>query len=103
MGNLIVGQHFGAWRPYVGAGVGAARLSINSDYADGLDDSDWAAAGQVFTGIDYNFTERLSLGARYRFQYIGSTDYNDGIGDPVKVGSLQSHNIEAVLKMRFGN
>ena len=70
---------------------------------DGLDDSDWAAAGQVFTGIDYNFTEQLSLGARYRFQYIGSTDYDDGIGDPVEVGSLQSHNIEAVLKMRFGN
>ena len=29
MGNLIVGQHFGAWRPYVGAGAGAARLSLN--------------------------------------------------------------------------
>ena len=68
-----------------------------------MDDSDWAAAGQVFTGLDYNFTDRLSLGGRYRFQYIGSTDYLDGIDDPVEIGSLQSHSIEAVLKMRFGN
>ena len=103
MGNVIVGQHYGAWRPYVGAGVGAARVSIDSDFLSGLHDDDWAAAGQLLAGVDYSFTDTVSLGGRYRFQYIGSTDYSDGDGDPVELDALKSHSIEAVLKVRFAN
>lgn len=104
MGNAILGTQFGAWRPYVGAGVGAARVGLNVDTGGGTgaNDSDWTWAAQAFAGVDYNFSQNMSLGARYRYQYIGGSHYSDFDGDPVSIDHVSSHSLEAVLKMRFG-
>tara|TARA_R110000868_G_scaffold42434_1_gene143564 strand:+ start:99 stop:806 length:708 start_codon:yes stop_codon:yes gene_type:complete len=105
MGNVIVGQQYGRWRPYVGVGAGAGHVALDIDFTGsslGIDDNDWAFAGQAFAGLDFDVTEMVSLGARYRYQRVGSTDYKDTDGDPVSVDSFGNHSIDAVLKVKFG-
>lgn len=104
MGNVIIGNHYDRWRPYLGAGLGAAHVSLDISTAlpSDLDDSDWAFAAQAFAGLDYSLTDTVSLGARYRYVHIGSTDYTDTGGSPVSLDSFGSQAVEAVLKVKFG-
>ncbi|MFV0297891.1 MAG: outer membrane protein [Hyphomicrobiaceae bacterium] len=102
MSNAIVGEHFGAWRPYAGIGVGAARVSLEADFASGLDDNDWALAAQAFVGLDYRLTNRLSIGGRYSYLHIGPTNYMDKNNRPVKLHGVDAGNFELNLKYRFG-
>ena len=103
MGNLIFGHQWGALRPYVGVGAGGARVAANvNDFLSGVNDSAWTWGAQAFAGIDFTVTRNVSLGARYRFQYIGPTNMSDGDGDPIHNHAFTAHSIEAVLKMSFG-
>lgn len=105
MGNLIAGQQYDRWRPYVGVGAGAAHVDLDitiPTLPNDLDDSDWAFAAQAFVGLDYSLTDTVSLGARYRYLHISSTDYSDEAPDPVSIDSFGNHSIEAALKVRFG-
>lgn len=107
MGNVIVGQDMGAIRPYIGAGAGGANLSLDVDLAaaglNAVDESQWTWAAQVFAGADFQLNDRTSIGGRYRYQWIGSTDYTDTGGNPVALDQFGGHSIEAVLKVSFGN
>lgn len=104
MGNVIVGNQYDRWRPYIGIGAGAAHLDLDVVVTglDNIDDSDWAFAGQAFAGVDFSLTDTVSLGARYRYLHVGSTDYSDTAGDAVSVDSFGTHSIEAALKVKFG-
>lgn len=105
MGNVIIGNHYDRWRPYLGAGVGAAHVALDvsgTALPDDLDDNDWAFAAQAFVGVDYSLTDAVSLGARYRYLHVGSTDYTDDGDDPVSVDPFGNHSVEAVLKVKFG-
>lgn len=75
--------------PYVGGGIGAARVSLHK--ADSLQvnpverginhfnsnrsDSSWAFAAQVKAGLRYNFCERFHIFAEYRYVYVDSANY----------------------------
>lgn len=75
--------------PYVGGGIGAARLSLHK--ADSLqvepieagvnhfnssrDDSSWAFAAQAKAGLRYNFCQRFHIFAEYRYLYIDASNY----------------------------
>ncbi len=75
--------------PYVGGGIGAARLSL--DKADSLQvepveagvnhfnsdrcDSTWAFAAQVKAGLRYNFCQMFHIFAEYRYLYVDSSNY----------------------------
>ncbi|WP_306258062.1 outer membrane protein [Pararhizobium sp. IMCC21322] len=105
MGNVIVGQQYDRWRPYVGVGAGAARVDLDITIPalpNNLHDNDWAFAGQAFVGLDYSLTDTVSLGARYRYLHIASTDYADEAPDPVSIDSFGTHSIEAAVKVKFG-
>lgn len=102
MGNVILGNHYGAWRPYVGGGIGGTRVSLDVDFMSGVDDSDWAFSAQAFAGVDYQVSDRVSIGGRYRYQHIGATDFADGNGFPVDLDPVNAHSVEFVVKYRFG-
>lgn len=106
-GNVIVGQQWGSFRPYLGVGAGAARVALSvpagSFGPDGVDDSDWTWMAQAFAGVDFMITNNLSLGARYRFQYTGKTSFADDGGTPLGLDAFGAHSVEAVLKIRFGH
>jgi opacity protein-like surface antigen len=89
---------------YIGLGGGIAHVNPNIDIGgnNGMNDTDTTWAAQAFLGVDLQLTDNLSLGGRYRYQHIGSTDYLDFDGDPVSVDHISAHSIEAVLKVRFG-
>jgi opacity protein-like surface antigen len=106
MVNLLVGHQFGAFRPYVGVGGGIAYVSLDDvtspSLNDPLDDSDTTWGAQAFAGVDFSLTANTSLGARYRYQYIGDTSFVDEAGDTVDIDHIQSHSLEAVLRFSFG-
>lgn len=106
MGNLVInlGNPAGVIRPYAGVGAGGVRISLdNIDIGggDGVDDDDWTWGVQTFLGADIAVSQNVSVGARYRFQYIGETNFVDFDGDPVSIDHVTAHSIEGVLKIRF--
>ena len=68
------------WTPYIGGGIGWAKLDLNTP---GLPTSDYddAIAYQVIGGVAYDVTSQLSIDAQYRFMgtsdaTISGADYN---------------------------
>jgi opacity protein-like surface antigen len=106
MGNLVInlGNPAGKIRPYAGVGAGGVRLSLdNIDIGggDGVNDDDWTWGAQAFFGADIAVSQNVSVGARYRFQYVGETNFEDFDGDPVSIDHVTAHSIEGVIKIRF--
>jgi len=75
--------------PYVGGGLGAARISLykaDSLQVDPLeeginhfnsdrDDSSWAFAAQAKAGLRYNFCRLFHVFVEYRYLYVDSSNY----------------------------
>jgi opacity protein-like surface antigen len=75
--------------PYVGGGIGAARVSLHK--ADSLqveppeagvnhfnsnrNDSSWAFAAQAKIGVRYNFCQMFHIFAEYRYLYVDAANY----------------------------
>ena len=58
------------WTPYVGLGIGAARIILDTTSISGdplIDDTDWVFAGQVGLGSGYRISDHLTLDLGYRF------------------------------------
>lgn len=80
------------FKPYVGAGIGAAVLSISNatstqtvpaevginHYNSDRDSTDSVFAGQVKAGLSVNFTPNFSMFGEYRWLYLANSDYNFG-------------------------
>lgn len=82
------------WTPYVGGGLGMARIDV-----DGDDDS--VFAWQLMAGLDYE-PESIPMtvwGVRYRYLGAQDADINSG-GTPVEV-EYDNHSIEATARFRF--
>lgn len=106
MANFVVGTDYGSFRPYVGAGLGAAHVSADMAldplvFPDALDDSDWVFAGQAFAGVNVALSETMTVGARYRYQMIGETNFTDEGDDPVEADSFDLQSVELVLTVGF--
>ncbi|MBT1072047.1 outer membrane protein [Pelotalea chapellei] len=91
-----------SWSPYVGIGVGAARIEANDLKVDGqalASDSTVVLAYQLGAGVDYPLTDYLNLDLGYRF--FGSTKpkFTDFNGQKFGVDYF-SHNL--VLGLRLG-
>jgi opacity protein-like surface antigen len=66
----------GQWQPYVGGGLGAADLNVESFDAVGGDlDSDYNFAYQVIGGVGYAVNPQLSLIGELRFFGINDQDF----------------------------
>ena len=78
--------------PYVGAGLGAAIISISgatstqksppepgiNHYNSNPDASDWTFATQAKIGLRFDLTPSSSVFAEYRFLYLSPTEYTFG-------------------------
>lgn len=84
--------HYKNWTPYVGAGVGCARISIKTDdtVVRGKD-SETNFAWQAEGGIQYALTEHFSLRLGYRYIDMGSIDIH------LKYGGSNAGNFKADL------
>ena len=106
MGNLRLGPTTGTFRPYVAGGGGVARVGLNIPAGQIGDDeavgADWTWGAQGMAGIDIGLADSVSIGARYRFQYIGPTEFQDAGGDDIFVGPFGTHTFEVVLTIGLG-
>jgi len=90
------------WHPFVGAGIGMARIGtqwkIDGDKV--LDDTDWVFAYQAFTGLSYDIEKNWEISAQYR--YFGTQDakFSDSDGGSVELG-YHSHAILAGVAYKF--
>ncbi|GEM_PF-984858 len=73
MANMFVDLGDGPWRPYLGGGLGMARVFLESNGL-GIDDTDMVFAYQGMAGIYYTVPSMpvVELGLGYR--YLGTTD-----------------------------
>ncbi|WP_043743297.1 OmpA family protein [Paramagnetospirillum magneticum] len=64
------------WHPFVGLGIGAARLdngTVKKNGANAYSGDDWQFAYQGFAGVGYDLTDNVELKAQYR--YFSTLDY----------------------------
>ncbi len=108
MANAWYGFRTGtAFRPYIGAGVGTANISLNSVGATILgvtfplaDDDDWVFAYQFGAGLSYELTSRIVVGVEYRFFATLDPSFVDPTGFPFK-GEYMTHGVGLNLRFLF--
>jgi OmpA-OmpF porin, OOP family len=90
--------------PYIGAGIGYARVKADSVNIGGTtvaDDSDSVFAYQGIVGAAYGLTENLKLSLDYR--YFGTTDPEFTTSANTKVdGEYSAHTVLVGLRWEFG-
>ena len=86
--------------PYVGGGVGVARLSNSNGVVAGGSSSDTVFAYQVGAGVAYDVSSNVTMDVGYR--YFGTSDakFNENASNIVTM-KYDSHNILAGLRFRF--
>ena len=93
----------GPWVPFVGAGIGGARLNLDITNVAGVatiyDESDTVFAYQVGAGIGYKLTPKVMATLSYRFFGTSDPTFDDGV-EEIEAEYL-SHNIWAGLIVRF--
>ncbi len=70
------------WVPFLGAGVGVARLNINIESVASIrtfyDESDTVLAYQVGAGLGYKVTPMATVSLSYRFFGTADPEFDDG-------------------------
>ena len=91
-----------SWHPFLGAGIGLARTSINwkGDEGSLVKDSDWQFAYQGIAGIAYDISKNWGVKAQYRYFATLDPKYKDSDGGTVEA-DYRSHAILAGLTYRF--
>ena len=90
------------FNPYIGAGIGAARVNFDSHNRAGtafVDDSDWVLAYQGILGINYKLAPRTLISLDYR--YLGTSDAGVSTALGSADGRYQAHTVLLGLTYRF--
>jgi OOP family OmpA-OmpF porin len=94
------------WRvsPYIGAGFGGARLTLDKLGVAGVtlaDDSDIRIAGQGIAGIGARLSPRVSLGLDYRYFLTEDPSFKDASGVPFHT-KYREQNVLLSVTYHFG-
>lgn len=92
-----------AWRPYIDAGIGAARLSMKNVAAGGVpvvNAFDTVFAYQLGFGIGYEVTKSLTLALEYRYFTTLDPTFRDAAGNSFN-SEFTSHNLSFGIRYRF--
>jgi OOP family OmpA-OmpF porin len=92
-----------AWRPYIDAGIGAARLTARKVTAAGVpvvDAKDMVFAYQFGIGIGYEVTKSITLAADYRYFTTLDPTFKDAAGTSFN-SEFTSHSVSLGVRYRF--
>lgn len=80
------------WTPYVGGGLGAAKVSWNDVEAGvrEIDDDRWLFAAQIGAGVSFAITEAFLLSLDYRVLATEEVEIDDDSGDDIELGYVNS-------------
>jgi opacity protein-like surface antigen len=93
LGNLWFDFNLGGFSPYLGGGIGAARVDV--DTSTFPDDNDWGFAFQAGAGIRFGLTDALQVDVGYRFKDVPDLSIDSLETD------FQSHNAQIGLTLGF--
>lgn len=91
------------WSPYIGAGVGAARIKASDLKVAGQplsNDSAVVFAYQLGTGCEYALTDNLSLDLGYRYFSSSRAKFSEAGGEDFEM-DYSSHSVVLGLKVGF--
>ncbi|MEG3619998.1 OmpA family protein [Magnetovibrio sp. PR-2] len=89
--------------PYVGGGVGLARVSLNNASPFGgstIDDTDTALALQGIAGASYQLNDAVDVFADYRYFTTGDANFSTAAGTSTSA-DLTTHSVMAGLRLNF--
>jgi outer membrane protein W len=107
--NGIYTLPLGAFKPYVGVGVGGMAGFFSSSRVPGsfplgagqdYNDVDFTFAGQAEVGCKYTLTKNIDLGLVYKFVATTDHSWNDN-SIHLKTDGTMTHAIEATFNWRF--
>lgn len=87
----------GALQPFVGAGLGVARVKVNGGP---YHDRDTGFAYQLKAGLGYRLSDKLTGEVAYR--YVGAPDLKLGSGSTQAKGDFRTQAVSVGLRYRFG-
>lgn len=90
--------------PYLGAGIGVARLSLSNFAVGGTtvtDGTDTQFAYQGIAGVSFALTPRIALALDYRYFATTDPSFRDSSGVPFRT-QYHTHNALLTLTYRFG-
>ena len=95
MANVLYdfGDRDASFRPFVGAGVGGAKIDF-----DDVDDT--AFGWQLLAGAAWRMNERTSLDLTYRYLNVADLELGDGL-DTLS-GDFEDHSVSLGLRYSFG-
>lgn len=96
------------WRPYIGAGIGYAKLKVDSSHWDSTNlhgDSDSVTAYQGGAGLAFVYDEHWSTSLDYRYFATerGEFDILDNVPDTRVKTKYRAHSVMLGLQYRFGS
>jgi opacity protein-like surface antigen len=89
----------GVLTPFIGAGLGFSRVSVDSGTLE-VDDSDTVFAYQLALGGSFTINPQLNLVVQYRFFGTSDPSFTDNDGDRFKT-EYMTHNFLAGLRYSF--
>ncbi|HEY9079441.1 OmpA family protein [Magnetovibrio sp.] len=105
MGNAIYDfETVGPVRPYIGAGVGLAKVELNGAAPFGgstVNGSDTTAALQLLAGLSYSLNDQVDLFTDYRYFATRNADFTTAAGTATSM-DLSTHGVMAGLRFNFG-
>lgn len=89
--------------PFVGAGIGVARIDADGTISGTqiVDDSDTALAGQLLAGVGYKVSDSLDLTARYSFTAAPDLEF-DAVDGTSFDSEYYNHAVMVGLRFHFG-
>lgn len=103
MGNALYDFNTGTrFTPYVGAGIGGARLNFNNVSAGStsIDDSDTVLAYQGLAGVTYRLNTNINLDLGYRYFTTEKPNFRTRAGGTVE-SDYDDHAVVLGLRYRF--
>jgi len=105
MGNALVDLDMvGPVQPYIGAGVGLAKVDLNGASPFGgstVNGSDTVGALQLLAGASFRLNEQVDLFTDYRYFTTGDADFTTAAGTATSM-KLSTHSVLAGLRFNFG-
>ncbi|MGV6800571.1 MAG: OmpA family protein [bacterium] len=124
MGNLYKDFNVGTgFTPYLGVGAGVARfrseidnstdftsanfpVPAGSPWAVGVNDNDYAIAGQAMAGLVFDLAENIDVDVRYRYLQTGDIEYQGFINENPNLVDLKTiykaNELTAGFRWNFG-
>lgn len=104
MGNVLYDfRNTSAFTPYLGAGIGAARVHVKANTTPGtvaIHDDSTEFAYQGIAGVNYALTNKVDLGLNYHYFATSPVDLNNAAGAKAS-GDYQNHSVLVGLTYHF--